>query len=72
MLFVLSILQVLEENGSGAGLLVITMQSELELFCKIEGNWEGADCIDGSVSLDHNEPAQCKCTVLVEQVAAPR
>lgn len=54
MLFVLSILQVLEENGSGAGLLVITMQSELELFCKREGNWEGADCIDGSGSLYQN------------------
>lgn len=41
------------------------MPSELELDCEIEGKWKGADHVDGSVLLYQDEPAQCKCTVLV-------
>lgn len=36
---------------SEGGLLVVTMQSELGLFCETEGKWEGADYVDGSVLL---------------------
>lgn len=36
---------------SEGGLLVVTVQSELGLFCETEGKWEGVDYVDGSVLL---------------------
>lgn len=42
---------VCTQYTSEGGLLVVTTQSELGLFCKIEGKWEGADYVDGPVLL---------------------
>lgn len=36
---------------SEGGLFVVILQSELGLFCKIEGKWEGAGYVDGPVLL---------------------